>query len=220
MPREYGKMKKVLLIDIDNTIYPKSTGLQTELMKRAKEFIKNEIQPNAAQNDNFAKRLVNKHGSIMHGLIVEYKIDAEEFIKYSFNIDVGDYLKPNPSLHRVLNRIALIKIAFSNSPEDYVEKVLDTVGVLDCFSGIYGSRFMNYSTKLDPAVYEKLIRELNTSPSNCILIDDRRDYILKAKELGLSTIWVNEESSFDIEGDDLVITNILEIENVRLFKDR
>ena len=210
-------MKKILLIDIDNTIYPKSAGLQEELVRRAKIYIKKEIQPSTNHIEKFTKRLVNKYGSIMRGLIVEYKINAEDFIQFVFDIDVGIYLEPNPSLSSVLNGIALKKIAFSNSPEDYVTKVLDTVGVLDCFSDIYGSRFINYSSKCDPAVYEKVLRALDVAPTDCILIDDRRDYLLKAKELGISTILIDEGITSSIQGFDVVIPNILKIADIDFY---
>ena len=48
--------------------------------------------------------------------------------------------------------------------------------------------FEEKTKKPDKEIYERLIEKYNLNPSNCIFIDDRKENIEKASELGINTI--------------------------------
>ena len=210
-------MIRIILIDIDNTIYSKKTGLQNTIIERAKLFIKDVTNFEKQEIELLVNHLYDKYGTILSGLIKEFKIDPEKFIKYVFDIKICNFLAEDVELKEILSGISSRKFAFSNSPKEYIEKVLQCLGISDCFDGIYDRRFFNYGSKSESEVYKKVIDYLNVSPGECIFVDDKASNILIAKKLGMQTIWLNENNLPDMNDADFIISNIVEIKKIPLF---
>jgi len=210
-------MIRIILFDIDNTIYSKKTGLQNQIIEKAKAFIKIITNFELQDIDLLIKQLNDRYGTILSGLIKEFKIDPEEFIKYVFDIEICNFLVEDIKLKKILTKIPCRIFAFSNSPKEYIEKILHCLGISDCFDGIYDRRFFNYGSKSEPVVYKKVIDDLKVSSSDCILVDDKASNISIAKKLGMQTIWLNENNLPDMNDADFIISNILEIKKIPLF---
>lgn len=210
-------MAKVLLIDIDNTIYSERTGLQSEILARANRFIQKKTSLNERESDVLAVGFNEKYGSILSGLIKEYLINPEEYIEYVFNIDVNEFLKPDPSLGNSLMTISERKFAFSDSPEEYIERIIIVLGLMDCFDDIFGRRFFDFNSKFENSIYKKALEELNAEPKDCIIVDDKLENLLVAKEIGMATIWVTEKNHVEIEEIDFSISNIHDINKLPIF---
>jgi len=210
-------MIRIILIDIDNTIYSKETGLQNTIIKRAKSFIKNITNFETQEIDSLANQLYTQYGTILSGLIQEYRIDPEEFIKFVFDVEICDFLIEDLQVKEVLTKLPGRKFVFSNSPKEYIEKILHCLGIYDCFDGVFDRRYFDYGSKSEPVVYRKVINYLNVSPMDCVLVDDKLANILIAKKLGFKTIWINENGLQDISNADFVISKFVDIDKILLF---
>lgn len=210
-------MIRIILFDIDDTIYSKKTGLHKTVIEKAKLFTKNITNFDIQEVELLVNQLNNKYGSILNGLIKKFKIDPEIFIKYVFDVEICNYLVEDVQLKEVLTKIPGQKYAFSNSPREYIEKVLHCLGISDCFDGIYDRRFFDYGSKTEPVIYKKVVDDLNVSPLECILVDDKASNISIAKKLGMQTIWLNENNLLGFDDADFVISNISEIKIISLF---
>lgn len=209
-------MIRAILIDIDNTIYSKRTGLQAAIFDNMKLFIKNFLYIES-DVDNLIKRLYRLHGNIFSGLIRDFNIDPEEFINFVFDINVSDYLVKDLSLKKTLKNISIPIYAFSNSPSEHVEKVITNLGIADCFSGLFDRRFFNYKSKADCEVYLDVLNNLGIHSWECVLIDDNILNINIAKNLGFYTVLFSEDDPNNLDEKDCKINNILDVSKIPLF---
>lgn len=207
----------IFLIDVDNTIYSKKTGLQAALTKRAIDYMISRLGIEKAEVVSISKRLLNKYGAILTGLIREYGIDPEDFVQVVFDIDVCKFLSPSPALEKALFKLNGRIYAFSDSVREHVEKVLNCLDISKYFSGIYDRRFFNCGAKSDESTYRMVIRDIDACPKDCVLVDDKPENIILAKKIGMTTVWLNEGVPVRLQEADFIITNIHEIGNISLF---
>ena len=76
--------------------------------------------------------------------------------------------------------------------------------------------------KPDERIYNVLLDRIHSSPSNCVLIDDREKNLLPASEIGFKTIRFIREESIDYFPADFEISSFVELPQVieRVFDDK
>ncbi len=74
---------------------------------------------------------------------------------------------------------------------NHVREFFDFLDRKHGLEGMFGRIFKSYETKLakpDPRFYEYMLKEIGMKPKECVFIDDRKDNIRTAKELGMRAI--------------------------------
>ena len=216
---EIKDMAEIILFDIDDTIYAKEKGLQTELARRAKAFIAKSLGIGKEEANTLFYEMYHEHGTVMSGLKEVYSIEPDVFIGDVFDLRVCDFLSRDEELIEILTGLKQRKYAFSNSPREHVERVLTCLGIVELFDGIYDRRFFNFGSKSDPAAYEMVLNDLGVSAGECILVDDKAENIMLAKGLGMGTVWVNKDKKAGMREADFTIGEIKEIRDIPLFNN-
>ncbi|KEO75330.1 HAD family hydrolase [Anditalea andensis] len=75
-----------------------------------------------------------------------------------------------------------------------VEEILHRDCGMQTFSSIFDKLFLSYEMgykKPDPAIYEEMIRQLNTTADKCLFFDDLEANIIAANNAGLHTYQIN-----------------------------
>jgi putative hydrolase of the HAD superfamily len=202
---------KYLILDLDETLYSKRCGLVECIDGQIEDFIRQKLQLSVEETKMMRRDYYHKYGTTLSGMIVNYGISPVEYIQQVFQINLEDYIKPDPKLASILTEINLKKVVFSNSPLEYVEKVLKILGIYNQFHKIYDIQFNNFMGKPNLDSFCKVLEDLNTSGSNCIMVDDSLVNVLMAKKLGMATIWLSENQNLEI---NCVIKNIYELRRV------
>jgi len=76
--------------------------------------------------------------------------EPEEYFRAIHPEDEADCLNPDMVLKLILNNIPLPKAVLTNAPMDHAIRILDKLGISECFSGIYDIWFNKLVGKPHP----------------------------------------------------------------------
>lgn len=205
-------MIKYFLFDLDNTIYPSSSGVMQRLGGKIHSFIMEELDLPEADAKALRKRYLKSYGTTLLGLRKHHDIDAEYYITYVHQFPLDDLLKPNQKLDEMLSEITVSKSIFTNSPREHAENVLSALQLGHHFENIFDIRWFNLEGKPELDAYYKVTEELGVAPAECVLFDDSVANIKAANDVGMTTVYVSEGEN---HGDaDFHISSLDQLQDV------
>ncbi|KAL4324957.1 hypothetical protein GQ457_11G007390 [Hibiscus cannabinus] len=126
-----------LLFDLDDTLYPKSSGLARECGKNIKDYMVEKLGVEKDKVVELSDLLYKNYGTTMAGLrAVGYDFDYDEYHSFVHGRLPYENLKPDSSLKSLLQTLPLRKIIFTNADRVHAVKALSKLGLEDCFEGI------------------------------------------------------------------------------------
>ncbi|KAE8713225.1 hypothetical protein F3Y22_tig00110213pilonHSYRG00142 [Hibiscus syriacus] len=126
-----------LLFDLDDTLYPKSSGLARECGKNIRDYMVEKLGVEREKVVELSNLLYENYGTTMAGLrAVGYEFDYDEYHNFVHGRLPYENLKPDPSLKSLLQTLPLRKIIFTNADRVHAVKALAKLGLEDCFEGI------------------------------------------------------------------------------------
>ncbi|XP_077240749.1 uncharacterized protein C24B11.05-like isoform X1 [Tasmannia lanceolata] len=148
--RSNGAKYECLLLDMDDTLYPLSSGLNLACRKNIEEYMLQHLQIEETEVPRMCLELYKEYGTTMAGLkAFGYEFDNDEFHKYVHGRLPYESLRPDPVLRNLLLSIPQRKIIFTNADEAHVTQVLSRLGLEDCFDGVICFETLNPPIKLD-----------------------------------------------------------------------
>lgn len=195
---------RVAIFDLDDTLYPSSTGLFTEIKRRIRGFIQNQLNLSEAAAVELQQRYINQYGSSLGGLIATGQAEEDTLLRAVFDIPVSRFLRPNPALLQALESLPVRKVIFTYAPREFVSDVLRTLAVEFQFEDVYDCRRMGFHSKSDPATYRDLLGKLEVSGTECLLFDDSLPNLHTAIALGVTAIWIKSEGVDEAEVPEFV----------------
>ena len=180
------------IFDLDNTIYDINLGLFKKISNRITDFIMSKYSLDIDQAKKIQKEYYLKYGLTLRGLIVEKKLEPEEFLDYVHDVEHPE-LKKND---RLISKIRILegkKIIFTNATSKHAKKILKILELEDDFDQIIDIKDLEYIPKPDKRSYKKLLECLNLNKENLdktIFFEDTVKNLIPAKELGITTVWM------------------------------
>lgn len=121
-------------------------------------------------------------------------------------------LKPVRGILELLEDLKKMNIPMaiaSSSPRQFIEKVLEKIGVMRYFTLLVSGEEVERS-KPAPDIFLKAAELLNVDPAACIVIEDSASGTIAAKRAGMKCIGYKNESSGnqDLSNADLIVTEI------------
>lgn len=178
-----------LFFDLDDTIYPASTGLWHAIKERMNIYMREKLGFAPEEIPALRDRLFQTYGTTLRGLENEYEVDTQDFLAFVHDLPLRDYLRPDPSLRRVLRGLPQRKLIFTNADAAHARRVMDVVGVSDCFDGIVDVNTVAPYCKPMPESFD-IARSIAGEPASarCVLIDDIGRTTQAAMETGMFSI--------------------------------
>ena len=180
------------IFDLDNTIYDINLGLFKKISNRITDFIMSKYSLDIDQAKKIQKEYYLKYGLTLRGLIVEKKIDPEEFLDYVHDVEHPE-LKKNDQLISKIRILEGKKIIFTNATSKHAKKILNILELEHDFDQIIDIKDLEYIPKPDKRSYKKLLECLNLNKENLdktIFFEDTVKNLIPAKELGITTVWM------------------------------
>ncbi|HAL61838.1 MAG TPA: pyrimidine 5'-nucleotidase [Chloroflexi bacterium] len=211
MMRVNGREINHILFDLDETLYPKETGLMTAVSQRINDYMRLRLGIPASQIPELRKEFYRRYGTTSRGLYLHHHLDVHDYLVYVHDLPVEEYLSPDPLLEGVLGSIEAERAVFTNSPREYVQRVLRALGVERHFDHIFDIYFLEQINKPDKRAYLKVIEALETDGQDCLIVDDLARNLKPGKDLGMLTVLVGDGQE---EGVDFVIPKVTELERI------
>ena len=164
---------RVILFDLDNTLYPPDAGLIEAGDRLIADFIARRLDLPWGEADELRVRLWLQYGATARGLEVEYGIPQREYFAESLEcVEVSRYINPDPELAALLALLPLRRFVFTNSPEVYAARVLDALGVRGLFEGVFHIESAAGRPKPDARPYDVAVRAIGEETRHMALVDD------------------------------------------------
>ncbi|XVF46540.1 hypothetical protein PTKIN_Ptkin03bG0035100 [Pterospermum kingtungense] len=126
-----------LLFDVDDTLYPLTSGLSREITKNIQEYMIKKLGIEEEKVPELCVSLYKYYGTTMAGL--KYMDHGSElYMSHRFVHGRLPYtmLKPDPVLRNLLLSLPVRKVIFTNADKNHAARVLNRLGLEDCFEGI------------------------------------------------------------------------------------
>ena len=180
------------IFDLDNTMYDINLGLFKKISNRITDFIMSKYSLDIDQAKKIQKEYYLKYGLTLRGLIVEKKLEPEEFLDYVHDVEHPE-LKKNDQLISKIRLLEGKKIIFTNATSNHAKKILKILELEHDFDQIIDIKDLEYIPKPDKRSYKKLLECLNLNKENLdktIFFEDTVKNLIPAKELGITTVWM------------------------------
>ncbi|KAI9116035.1 hypothetical protein K1719_012965 [Acacia pycnantha] len=154
-----------LLFDLDDTLYPLSTGLAKACLRNIKDYMVEELGIDRNKIDDLSNLLYKNYGTTMAGLrAIGYDFDYDEYHSFVHGRLPYENLKPDPVLRNLLLSLPYRKLIFTNADKVHAVKALSRLGLEDCFEGIICFETLNPIHKNNVTEDEDEF-ETNTNPT-------------------------------------------------------
>ncbi|MFA7637224.1 MAG: HAD family phosphatase [Monoglobales bacterium] len=130
-------------------------------------------------------------------------ISVEQFTESAKEYTSYDYINTIPAKPGVLEKLTQLKQeghslnVLTASPHSVLDVCLKRVGLYDLFDNVWIVDDFD-STKAEAKIYHDVAKRLGKNVNECIFLDDNFGAISAAKEAGMITIAVYDESSADL----------------------
>ncbi|KAJ7954896.1 Haloacid dehalogenase-like hydrolase (HAD) superfamily protein [Quillaja saponaria] len=195
-----------LIFDLDDTLYTTSTGIGEALKKNIDVFLVEKFGFPEIKASSLRVELFKTYGSSLAGLrALGHDISADDYHSFVHGRLPYELIKPDPQLRNLLLSISQRKIIFTNSDRIHAVKVLDCLGLNDCFDQIICFETMNpnldTSTRPDelPVLLKPsmdamkiALEAANVNPRRTLFLDDNVRNIAAGKAMGLHTVLVGK----------------------------
>lgn len=187
-----------LLLDLDDTVYPPSTGIWDLIGVRINLFIQEKLNFPATQVSSLRESLFHKYGTTLRGLQLEYSIDPIEYLDFVHQVPIEDLVFPDPCLQQQLAGFALPKWIFTNASHQHALRVMRRLQIDPLITGVIDIMDISPYCKPLPEAFELAVKKSGAlSPGECILVDDSPRNLSTARQMGMFTIQVGNQPFLD-----------------------
>lgn len=207
-----GPPISALIFDIDDTMYPVSSGFSDHrnLEVMVSYMVERLDIPSREEALELRNEYFRRYHSSVKGLTVATEegrlpkpFDKADCARYwAENCDFTKYLGSLESnapfaeaLRTLRDDAGLILAAFSNSPREYALRCLDEMGLREFFADdhIFGVEDVLPACKPERACYEKVLHAIGDVPfEQVVMFEDSMKNIRSCKSLGMHTVLIDE----------------------------
>ena len=182
------------IFDLDNTLYPASVNLFGQINIKMSNYIMRLLDVDKATAEKMRAEYWKKYGTSLAGLMQNYKIDPNDFLKVVHDIDFS-VLSKDLDLLDALNNLPGRKLVYTNGTAPYAREVLKYRGLLSVFNEIYGIEDASFIPKPFPEAFEIIFSKAKIVPNRSAMFEDEERNLEVPFKLGLKTILVSDSQS-------------------------
>ncbi|HTZ34863.1 MAG TPA: pyrimidine 5'-nucleotidase [Stellaceae bacterium] len=177
------------VFDLDNTLYPASSGLFPQVQARMNEYIARLLGVPLDAAIALRAQYFREHGTTMHGLMAVHRVDPHEFMAFVHDVDLG-VVPANPELVAALRGLSGRKLVYTNGSVPHAENLLRHLGIVELFDGIFDIVASAFEPKPSLAPFREFVRCYGVEPRRALMVEDMARNLVPAARLGMTTAWV------------------------------
>ena len=179
------------VFDMDDTLYPREQGLMRLVQARINAFVVEAVGLAPAEAAVMQRQFLDEHGTTLAGLMANYAVDTDRFLKEVHDVPL-DSVEPNPRLAERLKALPGRCFVFTNGARDYAYRVLDRIGISDCFAGVFAIEDGDLTPKPSPSAYRRMIERFGFEPRDAVMFEDTPRNLEAAKAFGMATVLIGD----------------------------
>lgn len=191
----------VYFFDLDNTLYPKSSGIDKLMAERIELYFINYLKLPHAESKQLGARFYRDYGLAIKGLIKHFSIDPREYDRFvDGGLPLDEILKPQLRLQSLIDRLSQKGHCwiFTNAGLPHALRVLSLLQIKDYFSGVIYCDYSeeNFPAKPDRMAFARAMQCVGIEdPKKCFFFDDSINNIRSAQEMGWNVVYIDEENA-------------------------
>ncbi|KAJ7240998.1 hypothetical protein O6H91_13G028100 [Diphasiastrum complanatum] len=221
------------LFDLDDTLYPRNSGLQDACRQNIEEFMVEKLGVDESVVGDLCNHLYKSHGTTMAGLqATGFEFDFDEFHNYVHGRLPYERLHPDHKLRDLLLSLPQKKIIFTNADKLHALRVLSKLELQDCFEDIISFETIMEHPGFELSIIQsesecrtnhlpqvickpsleamrRAIDIAKVDPCRTLFFDDSVHNIVAGKNAGLHTVLVGSTTRY--AGADYAIHSIHEV---------
>jgi putative hydrolase of the HAD superfamily len=188
-----GVMIRYLLLDLDNTLYSDTRGMERDILVRMNAFVAEYLGISVHEARERRHEVIKGYGTTLEWLMAEEGLSDPDSYFAAIHPEGEEYcIEPDPDLAGILDSIELPKAVFTNSPREHAERVLRKLGVTDKFNAIYDIRFSLLKGKPHPDSFRRVCAACGVLVEEALFVDDLPKYIRGFLEIGGKGLLLDE----------------------------
>ena len=178
-----------LFFDLDDTLYPSSTGLWHAIKERMNLYMRERMGIPADEVPVLREQYFKMYGTTLRGLQARHNVDAQDYLAYVHDLPLKDCLTPNPVVRDVIASLPSRKLIFTNADVPHARRVLTALDLDGLFDAIVDVNAVAPYCKPMPesfAIAQEIADE--PDPRKCVMIDDLPRTTRAALDVGMASI--------------------------------
>lgn len=184
----------VWIFDLDDTLHNASAHIFPVMNRAMTQYIMDELNLDEIAAHKLRQHYWRIYGATLKGLMRHHGVDAYHFLQETHRlIDLPNMVIQVKKLKSLIKSLPGRKCVFTNAPSEYAIRVLQLMGIDDCFELVFSVESTKFYAKPSVRGFQMLLKTLKTSPSHCVMLEDNAAALMTAKRLGMRTVWVTKK---------------------------
>src|SRR5574338_1612865 len=178
-----------LFFDLDDTLYPSSTGLWHAIKARMNLYMLERLGLPEDDIPVLREQYFKMYGTTLRGLQERHNVDKDDFLAYVHDLPLKDYLTPNPLVREVIGSLPTRNLIFTNADVPHARRVLTALQLDDLFETVVDVNSVTPYCKPMPESFAIAMELANEpDPRKCVMIDDLPRTTRAALGVGMSSL--------------------------------
>jgi putative hydrolase of the HAD superfamily len=178
-----------LFFDLDDTLYPSSTGLWPAIKDRMNLYMIERLGIPKDEVPFLREQYFKMYGTTLRGLEERHAVDRADFMAFVHDLPLPSYLTPNPIVREVIASLPTRNLIFTNADVSHARRVLTVLELEDLFETVVDFNAVSPYCKPMPesfAIAMDLADE--PDPRKCVMIDDLPRTTRAALNVGMASL--------------------------------
>ena len=177
------------IFDLDNTLYPRGYNLFAQIDVLITRYVMDVTKLPHDEARVLQKQFYQQYGTSLRGLMKDYGVDPEHYLKTVHDIDYSGVLA-HPELMAAIAALPGRKFIFTNADSGHAEAVLARLGGADLFDGMFDIRAAAFVPKPAREAYELFVAAYGIDPARAAMFEDIEKNLVVPHEMGMATVHV------------------------------
>lgn len=184
-----------IFFDLDDTLYPASTGLWHAIKERMNIYMRDRMGFDPVEIPHLREKYYLQYGTTLRGLQANHEIDVEDYLAFVHDLPLSDYIRPNPVLCELIAALGTRNMIFTNADAAHARRVLKALALERCFENIVDVNAVAPYCKPMPESFQIALQMAGESdPGRCVMIDDLPRTARAARQAGLFSILYGQDA--------------------------
>ena len=185
------------VFDLDNTLYPAEADLFSQINHQIADYVAKLLDLGHDEALKTQKAYYHEYGTTLRGLMIEHKIDPDDFLRHAHDIDYSN-LKPDPDLGKAIEALPGKKFIFTNGDRPHAERTAAALGIADHFEDIFDIVSADLVPKPNKVTYERFLAHTGVAPARAAMFEDLAKNLSVPHALGMCTTLILPTGTRDV----------------------
>ena len=182
------------MFDLDDTLHDASAHIFPVMNRAMTAYIMTHLALDEDAAHALRQHYWRVYGATLKGLMRHHGVDAHHFLKETHAFQaLPEMVVQTKIMRHLLKSLAGRKCVFTNAPKAYAIRVLQIMGIEDCFEMVFSVESTKFHAKPSMRGFQLLLKAMRAKASDCVMLEDNLSALMTAKRLGMKTVWISKK---------------------------